>query len=123
MPETIQFRATTDILLSELLLGSISRVGRLVSDKTNKNQSNNQNKEMSRVMEQQLIKNNINFIEVRGESNFFGHNYFHSNPAVSSDLIMLLRYGVSPGKEHGRPIKPAGPNAWIISDDAYKKME
>ena len=109
------------IQLSELLFSSISRVGRLVKEQ--QGQLKNQNHDMYRVMKQQMITNNLSFIEVQGESNFFGHNYFHSNPAVSSDLIMLLRYGASPGKEHGRPIKSVGPNAWIISDDTYKKME
>ena len=107
--------------LSELLFSSISRVGRLVKEQ--QGQLKNQNYDMYRVMAQQMITNNLSFIEVQGESNFFGHNYFHSNPAVSSDLMMLLRYGASPGIEHGRPLKPAGPNAWIISDDTYKKME
>ena len=105
------------IRLSELLLGSISRVGRLVA----KDQDNEG--DMSRLMAKQMITNNLSFIEVQGESNFFGHNYFHSNPAVSSDLIMQLRYGAAPGEEHGRPMKPAGPNSWIITDDVYKKPE
>ncbi|MFB3076629.1 MAG: alpha/beta hydrolase, partial [Lysobacterales bacterium] len=29
------------------------------------------------------------------------HMYFHSNPAASSDLILLLRYGLAPGAENG----------------------
>jgi len=112
------------IRLSELLFGSISRVGRLVSINQDQELVPDQDQikiqDISRVIEQQMIKNNLSFIEVQGESNFFGHNYFHSNPAVSSDLIMLLRYEAPPGKEHGRPIKPIGPNIWVISDDTYK---
>ena len=113
------------IRVSELLFGSISRVGRIVSIKQDQDQVPGQEQikaqDISRVIEQQMVKNNLSFIEVQGESNFFGHNYFHSNPAVSSDLIMLLRYEAPPGKEHGRPMKPIGPNIWIISDDVYKK--
>lgn len=110
------YSSSTDkaIRLSELLFGSTFRAGRMFSE------HQNENYDLTRVMELQMVKNNLSFIEVRGESNFFGHNYFHSNPAVSSDLIMLLRYGAPPGKQYGRPIKPAGPNAWIISDDTYK---
>ena len=48
----------------------------------------------------------------------FGHNYFYSNPAVSSDLILVLRYGKAPGAEHGRPLKAKGNGFWYI-DDSY----
>lgn len=48
----------------------------------------------------------------------FGHDYFHSNPAVSSDLIMLMRYHMMPGEEHGRPLRADGTGFWIV-DDKY----
>ena len=47
----------------------------------------------------------------------FGHDYFHSNPAVSSDIIMLMRYHMNPG-ENGRPLGEDGKGFWII-DDKY----
>jgi esterase/lipase superfamily enzyme len=46
----------------------------------------------------------------------FGHNYFYSNPAVSSDLILVLRYGKAPGAEHGRPLKVQKSGFWEIND-------
>lgn len=46
-----------------------------------------------------------------------GHNYFHANPAVSSDLILLLRYGLQPGTEHGRPLEVSESGFWILDDD------
>jgi esterase/lipase superfamily enzyme len=46
----------------------------------------------------------------------FGHNYFYSNPAVSSDLILLLRYGKSPGAENGRPLEATPNGFWAIRD-------
>ncbi len=70
-----------------------------------------------------MILDNVDFIEMRGITSFIGHGYFHNNPAVSSDLIMQLRYGAPSGKEYGRPIEPSGPNSWIIADDDYKKPE
>lgn len=106
------------IRLSGLLFNSISRVGSLVT--------NDQNKESKffRLMAKQImLSNNISLIETQGKSDFYGHGYFHKNPAVSSDLIMQLRYGAAPGREYGRPIKPAGTNSWIITDDVYKKTE
>ena len=48
----------------------------------------------------------------------YGHSYFHSNPAVSSDLIMLLRYGRPAGAEHGRPMRVEQSGFWVI-DDKY----
>ena len=46
-----------------------------------------------------------------------GHDYFVSNPAVSSDLILATRDHLPPGPEHGRPltIDPQS-NFWIITD-------
>lgn len=48
----------------------------------------------------------------------FGHDYFHSNPAVSSDLILLMRYLRAPGAENGRPLGSDKSGFWII-DDKY----
>jgi esterase/lipase superfamily enzyme len=47
-----------------------------------------------------------------------GHSYFYSNPAVSSDLILLLRYGLAPGPDNGRPLRVARDGFWVI-DDKY----
>jgi esterase/lipase superfamily enzyme len=44
----------------------------------------------------------IDFIDARVDTGFMGHAYFHSSPAVSSDLILLLRDNLSPGA--GRPL-------------------
>jgi esterase/lipase superfamily enzyme len=56
-------------------------------------------------------------IDARVKSGSWGHDYFHSNPAVSSDVILLLRYGRGPGADHGRPLdKPEG-GIWTITRD------
>jgi esterase/lipase superfamily enzyme len=47
----------------------------------------------------------------------FGHSYFHHNPAVSSDVALLLRYQLPPGAEHGRPLEVSDLGLWIIRDD------
>jgi esterase/lipase superfamily enzyme len=46
----------------------------------------------------------------------FGHDYFHSNPAVSSDLILLMRYQLPPGADTGRPLGGTGNGFWSIDD-------
>ena len=50
----------------------------------------------------------------------FGHNYFYSNPAVSSDLILLMRYHRRAGTDNGRPLKANENGFWFI-DDHYGK--
>lgn len=45
----------------------------------------------------------------------FGHSYFHANPAASSDLILLMRYGLLPGPE--RPLYADPKGFWYLTDD------
>jgi len=52
------------------------------------------------------IIDRIDFIDARVDTGFLGHAYFHSSPAVSSDLILLLRDNLKPGAKHGRPLTP-----------------
>jgi esterase/lipase superfamily enzyme len=47
----------------------------------------------------------------------FGHNYFRTNPAVSSDLVLTVRYGRNPGAENGRPLIHDKGLFWRITDD------
>src|SRR6185436_2057596 len=61
----------------------------------------------------------LQFIDARvADAGALGHSYFYSNPAVSSDLILLLRYQLPPGGEHGRPLSAAESGFWVI-DDKY----
>jgi esterase/lipase superfamily enzyme len=46
-----------------------------------------------------------------------GHSYFHANPAVSSDLVLLMRYQLPPGAEHGRPLGISDDGLWVVGDD------
>lgn len=56
-------------------------------------------------------------IDARGHTDFWGHSYFHSSPAVSSDLILLLRHGFDPGAENGRPLERIGTMFWELPPD------
>ncbi len=59
----------------------------------------------------------VNVITTRvTESDFAGHSYFIYNPAVISDLILLLRDDRPPGAEHGRPLEQPYPNVWVLRD-------
>jgi esterase/lipase superfamily enzyme len=56
-------------------------------------------------------------VEARvSDTGAFGHDYFHSNPAVSSDLILLMRYQFKPGSEYGRPLGVNKTGFWLIQD-------
>ena len=57
---------------------------------------------------------NQTVIDARVKSGFIGHSYFHSDPAVSSDLILNLRYSRPPGRENGRPLTELGSNFWRL---------
>ena len=45
------------------------------------------------------------------------HDAFHRHPAVSSDLILLLRDGRRPGPENGRPLSPGTGGIWRIHEE------
>ena len=44
---------------------------------------------------------------------FLGDSYFTSDPAVSSDLIAMIRYGLAPGAP-GRPLEEIQRPFWRI---------
>lgn len=48
----------------------------------------------------------VAFVDANVSAGFIGHSYFHSHPAVSSDLILVLRDDLDPGVENGRPLAP-----------------
>lgn len=61
---------------------------------------------------------NLDIIIYRGQAaGSWGHSYFLDNPAVSSDILLLLRYGWAPGEAGRRPLKPLGAQFWAIDDD------
>lgn len=59
----------------------------------------------------------LQIIDAKIKSDFIGHAYFHTNPAVSSDLILVLRDNRGPGAENGRPMTHRDDGFWEIRDD------
>jgi hypothetical protein len=57
----------------------------------------------------------VNIVDFEGESTGYGHDYFRTNPAVSSDLVLMIRHGLKPG-ETGRPLENVGLNFWSLPD-------
>jgi esterase/lipase superfamily enzyme len=63
-------------------------------------------------------------IEYEGEfGGSYGHDYFRTNPAVASDLVLTVRYGRDPGAKEGRPLKHRGAIFWRIGDDYLQSLD
>jgi esterase/lipase superfamily enzyme len=59
----------------------------------------------------------IDVIEVKvKQKGAHGHTYWIDNPAVLSDIILILGDDRSPGAEHGRPLIRADTGLWEIHD-------
>jgi len=71
--------------------------------------------------EQRIFKEvtNVNIIEVQGVRGVIGHGYFRSNPAASSDLVLILRDGSRPGAP-ARPLTHEVLNFWTMPKDYPK---
>jgi len=65
---------------------------------------------------------NFDLIAVQVKADSFGHSYFYLSPAVTSDLVLLLRDGRKPGAENGRPLKPIAKNYWLL-DESYPNFD
>ncbi len=51
----------------------------------------------------------------------FGHGYY-DDPVVSSDILMLLRYGWKPGEEERRGLERLGENTWRIDASHWETV-
>jgi hypothetical protein len=57
----------------------------------------------------------VDLIQVDENTGAFGHGYFLTNPAVRSDLVALIRYGLKPG-DSGQPlVEVRAPAFWRIA--------
>ena len=72
--------------------------------------------------ELQVLRNSqtTQIIDARITLTGFGHDYFFSSPAVSSDLILLMRYHLTPaaGKWPKRSLRITKSGFWSV-DDSY----
>ncbi|MEA3275254.1 MAG: alpha/beta hydrolase [Pseudomonadota bacterium] len=91
--------------LAEKLFGSVMRLGRA--------REGSLPPDIVNLVEKAV---NVSVVESRVRTGLIGHGYFHSDPAASSDLILVIRDRRRPGAEHGRPLKPAETNLWVLED-------
>jgi len=96
--------------LANWLFGGHTRLGKITSELFKKEE-----------LEALRKSRRLQIIDARvSDPGPFGHGYFYNNPAVSSDLILLLRYHLQPGAEFGRPLQITGNGFWTV-DDHYPK--
>ena len=91
--------------LSGLLFMSLHRLGQVGPEDL----TDEERQHLERVAHTQII-------DARVPTSFIGHAYFYRQPAVSADLILLLRYNFEPGSP-GRPLHKRGANFWQITPD------
>ena len=90
---------------SGLLFASFRRIGQLRPEDL----TDEQRQYLERVTRTQLI-------DARVPTGFLGHAYFYRHPAVSADLVLVLRDQLEPGSP-GRPLRKRGANFWQITPD------
>jgi esterase/lipase superfamily enzyme len=90
--------------LAEWLMGSLRRLGRLDRALLSKEQ----------IDKVAGFAGFVALIQVTERLDFIGHSYFVADPAVSSDLVAVVRYGLEPG-DPGRPLEEISRPFWKIS--------
>jgi esterase/lipase superfamily enzyme len=107
---TVYVNADDDAMAAaSLLFGSRLRLGALKRSKLTDEQ---------RSAVEEIA--NLDIVAYRGRiGGRFGHSYFRQNPAVSSDVLALLRYGWLPGEGTRAALTRAaeGSNFWRLEDD------
>jgi len=96
---------------ADILFGSKRRIGQLRGADLNPEQQ----KALAAMSQMQVI-------DVLARTSFLGHSYFHQSPAVSSDVILLLRDNRNPGPESGRPLAHRKDGFWEI-DSVYPRQQ
>lgn len=94
------------IVAANWLYASFMRVGQLRPE------------ELTAVQRRLLesLPEHAHFVDVRIRSTGAEHYYFRTNPAVSSDIVRLIRDNADPGREHGRPLVPCGAHYWELRE-------
>lgn len=94
------------LAFNEWVFGSIERVGGMLND-------------VLPLSQRRTITamRGVDFINVPDRMDFLGHSYFIWNPAVLSDLVLLLRDDRAPGAENGRPLGRREDGFWELPRD------
>lgn len=69
-----------------------------------------------RVRDTFRLMGNVDFIDVERPGNSISHSYFRENPAVVSDIVLILRTSAAPGGPD-RPLQQLEANFWALHSD------
>ncbi len=94
------------LLISSWLMDSVKRLGNLGVDNLSAEERN--------LLTTLPL---LTFINADVKSDITGHAYFWTNPAASTDLILLLRDNLDPGVKNGRPLIRRSDNYWVLRDN------
>lgn len=92
--------------IADWLFKGEDRLGRINSSEL----TPNQRKMLTLFPQLQIVNANV-------KTDAIGHAYFHTNPAVSSDLIQILVHDAAPGAANGRPLIKRDDGFFEIRDD------
>jgi esterase/lipase superfamily enzyme len=97
--------------ISGWLFSSVERLGQLTADMLTLGQREN------------LRRGGTGFvvIDCKVSTDFLGHGYWVDNPAVLSDVILVLRDDLDVGAENGRPLIHRDDGFYEINDDYLLK--
>ena len=65
---------------------------------------------------------NVGFILATNIKSFTGHDYFFSNPTVSSDLLTVINHSAKPGTAL-RPLTHQGGNFWLLNKNYPESVQ
>ena len=89
--------------LSTWLFGSAKRLGQLALGDLGH--------DLAKAVDEHPV---LHVVDVRVSMDFMGHGYFVENPAVLSDVILVLRDRRPPGAEYGRPLAKPHDGFWEL---------
>jgi esterase/lipase superfamily enzyme len=92
--------------LSQWIFGGLLRIGDMSVDDLTEVQKKNM-----------AVRQNVNVIDAKIKPMGAGHSYYRSSPAVSSDIIQVIRYNYRPETPNERPLTELIPGFWSLGDD------
>jgi esterase/lipase superfamily enzyme len=97
----------TAISVAEWLFQSRERLGKLRPE------------DLSEAAREWLTRmGKVDIVDARVKTGFMGHTYYHSSPAVSSDLMLAVRFGYAPGSPQ-RPLRQVAPHYYVLDSERY----
>ncbi|MFG0299348.1 MAG: alpha/beta hydrolase [Phycisphaerales bacterium JB047] len=91
--------------LADWMLDSVGRIGEFVISTMDSTPG---------IKQRLSAFRSVQIIECRVSAGIASHDYYYTNPAVLSDLILVLKDRLDPGAENGRPLDTTDDGTWRI---------